>query len=553
MKKTLSINLNGRVFNIDEDAYELLENYLQNLKSYFSKEQDSAEIIRDFEARIEELFQERIRLGYNVISIEQVETVIGQMGKPGEDFGDEDFSSEKSTTNANKEPINQGKSKKRFYRNTDDKILGGVCSGVAAYFDWDPLPVRITFFILILLPIPFMILTYVALWIFMPAAITASQKLEMRGEAVTLENIGKTVSEAASTIKTKSNGCLSSFLKFGFGCLGFLIGLPILFALFIVFIVLISLIFGFSSILFFPVIATTNPIIGAIALILVLGIPLFAIIYALFFSNKKEKPLNKTFKWSIFIVWIIALIVFTSSGVKICKELNQFDGWNIFCDKVENVIAGSGNITDRKEDLPAFSQLKISDNLIATIRIRKGDTHQISINGDDNIINKINWKLDDDVLKLGITDRINLRRSNLIIVITTPEITGVKMDGANKVFIDNKLVTANFNLDVQGIGSFQADSLYIQNLTCNLEGAGKATLGGKVGNAYIKLQGVGKIDAFGLEVDSLTARLNGVGSIRSNPIIFLDAELDGVGKITYKEEPQTKRASMEGVGKVGKE
>jgi len=560
MKKTLNINLNGRVFNIDEDAYELLENYLQNLKSYFRNEQDSAEIIRDFEARIEELFQERIRLGYNVISIEQVEIVIERMGKP-EDFGDEDFKSENSNSSSNKAPINQGKPKKRFYRNTDEKILGGVCSGIAAYFGWDPLPVRIIFFILILLPIPFMLLTYLALWIFMPAAITASQKLEMRGEAVTLENIGKTVSETTAA-SSNNGGYLSSFFKFGLGCFGCLVGIPLIFALCIVFIALISLIFGFSGLLFFPLdflgfdwngITTIHPLASLIALTLVIGIPLFSIIYALFSSNKKAKPLSKTFRWSAFIVWIIALIVFIFSGIKINNELSSqyHNKWNIFCDN--NIVSGSGIIADRTEDLPAFSQLKIDNNLVATVRVRKGDAPQILINGDDNIIEKINWKLKNDELILGIKDHINFQRSKLIITITAPEITGIRMSGANKVFIDNKLTADNFNIKVEGIGSFQADSLYVQNLTCNLEGVGKATLGGKAQKAFIRLEGAGKIDSFNLEVDSLTARLEGVGSIRSNPIVFLDASLDGVGKITYKNEPQTRRASMIGVGKVGKE
>ena len=561
MKKTLSINLNGRVFNIDEDAYELLENYLQNLKSYFRKEQDSAEIIRDFEARIEELFQERVRLGYNVISIDQVETVIGRMGKP-EDFGEEDFSSEKSTADSSKESINQEKPKKRFYRNVDDKMVGGVCSGISAYFGWDPLPVRIVFFILIFLTHLYLIPVYLLLWIFMPAAITASQKLEMRGEAVTLENIGKTVSETTATNNSNNNnGCLQSTLKFGLGCLGCLIGLPLLFALFIIVIVLMALIFGFSSALFFPLNilgfdwnGITHPATGIIASILVLGIPLFSIVYALFSSNKKVKPVSKTFKWSAFIVWIIALIIFIFSGIKLNKEFTyNHKGWNIF-DNIENTISGSGIIADRTENLPAFSQLKIDDSLIATVSIRKGDAYQISINGDDNIINKINWELENDVLKLGITENLNFRKkSNLNIVISTPKITGIKMGSLGQVSIDNKMVTPDLKIEVEGAGSFQADSLYVQNLTCNLGGIGQVTLGGKANQAFIKLEGAGKIDSYDLAVDSLTAQLKGVGSIRCNPVTFFDASLDGVGSITYKEEPKFKQTNTNGVGRIRKE
>lgn len=386
----------------------------------------------------------------------------------------------------------------------------------------------------------------------------------MRGEAVTLENIGKTVSETTATNNSNNNnGCLQSTLKFGLGCLGCLIGLPLLFALFIIIIVLIALIFGFSSALFFPLnlfgfdwngMTTTHPAAGVIALILVLGIPLFSIVYALFSSNKKVKPLSRTFKWSAFIIWIIALIIFIFSGIKLNQEFHK-GGWNInILDNIENTVSGSGIIADRTEDLPAFSQLKIDDSLIATVRIRKGNAYQISINGDDNIINNINWELENDVLKLGITDHLNFRKkSNLIIVITTPKITGIKMGSLGQVSIDNKMVSPDFKIEVAGAGTFQADSLYVQNLTCNLGGIGQVTLGGKANQAFIKLEGAGKIDSYNLAVDSLTAQLKGVGSIKSNPVTFLDASLDGVGSITYKEEPKFKQTNTNGVGRIRKE
>ena len=90
MKKTFTVNLNGTVFHIDEDAYQLLENYLSNLRIHFSREEGSDEIMSDFEARISELLNERIRLGFSVITIEHVEEVIQRMGKPEELFAGEE-------------------------------------------------------------------------------------------------------------------------------------------------------------------------------------------------------------------------------------------------------------------------------------------------------------------------------------------------------------------------------------------------------------------------------------------------------------------------------
>ncbi|MDR0796093.1 MAG: PspC domain-containing protein, partial [Tannerella sp.] len=141
MKKTLNVNLNGRVFTIDEDAYNLLDNYLNSLRSYFRKEEGASEIITDFEARIEELFREKTRLGYEVITLENVEEVIARVGKPA-DFEEKDEQDEERA--AASEPA---KGKKRFYRNMDDKLIGGVCSGIAAYFGWNVVAIRILFII----------------------------------------------------------------------------------------------------------------------------------------------------------------------------------------------------------------------------------------------------------------------------------------------------------------------------------------------------------------------------------------------------------------------
>ena len=89
MKKTLTVNLGGTVFHIDEDAYQLLDKYLSNLRIHFVKEEGTDEIMNDFEMRISELLSERIRLGFSVITIEHIEEVIKRMGRPEEIF-DED-------------------------------------------------------------------------------------------------------------------------------------------------------------------------------------------------------------------------------------------------------------------------------------------------------------------------------------------------------------------------------------------------------------------------------------------------------------------------------
>ena len=89
MKKTLTINLGGTVYHIDEDAYHLLDNYLTNLRIHFCREEGAEEIVHDIELRISELFTDRLNEGKQVITIEDVEEIIARMGKP-EDLSDEE-------------------------------------------------------------------------------------------------------------------------------------------------------------------------------------------------------------------------------------------------------------------------------------------------------------------------------------------------------------------------------------------------------------------------------------------------------------------------------
>ena len=160
MKKTLTVNLGGTVFHIDEDAYQLLDKYLSNLRIHFRQEEGSDEIMDDFEMRISELLNERVRLGYEVITINEVEEVIRRMGKPEEIFADEKHEEYQEQENNHEKGTAQAK--KRLMRDPDNRILGGVAGGFAAYMDWDPTLVRIGLFLLmffygIMIPIYFLL------------------------------------------------------------------------------------------------------------------------------------------------------------------------------------------------------------------------------------------------------------------------------------------------------------------------------------------------------------------------------------------------------------
>ncbi len=199
MKKTLTVNINGIIFHIDEDAYNVLNDYLESIKSHFSRTQDGKEIISDIEGRIAEMLKERIGDERQVITIDDIEHVVNVIGQPSE-FGEEfaeDTSQSQSTT--------AGKNTKRLYRDPDNSILGGVAGGMGAYFNADPVWFRIAFVIASIPGLGTPLLVYAVLWIVIPEAKTAVDRLEMKGEKVNISNIEKSVREEISNLKNKFN------------------------------------------------------------------------------------------------------------------------------------------------------------------------------------------------------------------------------------------------------------------------------------------------------------------------------------------------------------
>ncbi|MBA3649559.1 MAG: PspC domain-containing protein [Chitinophagales bacterium] len=202
MNKTVTINLSGIVFHIDENAYEQLRQYLDRLKGHFAGTQGKEEIITDIEGRLAEMFTERAGDSKNVIMMEDVKAVIDAMGKP------EDFVSDEEVINKNASGTGDANTyyenvKKRFFRNPDEKMIGGVCSGIASYFNVDPLWIRLVFVLLVIMPVLSGVLIYIILWIIIPEAVTASDKLQMRGEPVTIRNIEKNVKEEMENLRKK--------------------------------------------------------------------------------------------------------------------------------------------------------------------------------------------------------------------------------------------------------------------------------------------------------------------------------------------------------------
>ncbi|KKS29113.1 MAG: Phage shock protein C, PspC [Parcubacteria group bacterium GW2011_GWA2_43_11] len=247
MKKVTSITLGGFVFAIEDNAYEKLSEYLSAIEHTFSGNSDYSEISLDIENAIAEKFTRSGKSEKHAVSVQDVEHVIGEMGT-AEAVASEDMSSH---TKHVEEPVHETGSsdttkERRFYRDTDDVIIAGVASGIARYFDIDPVIVRVLFVISLFFN-GFGFFAYIILWLIVPPAMTTAEKYAMRGNRVTIEEITehvkkniqkideRKISEATRGLWATTRGFLQNifaflgkFIRFFFKIITMLVGLGLL-------------------------------------------------------------------------------------------------------------------------------------------------------------------------------------------------------------------------------------------------------------------------------------------------------------------------------------
>lgn len=320
MKKTIQINIGGSVFFIDEDAFQTLANYLEAIKQYLAKNEDRDEIIKDIELRIAELLIEKRISETHAISMHHIEEIIEVMGQP-EDYRMDD----------DEEPVYTKKSSKKFFRDLDDRFIGGVSAGLAHYIGMDPVWMRLIWVLLVLAGFGSPILVYIILWIIVPGARTTSEKLQMKGEPVNLSNIEKTLKKEydnvaqkvkdadikgkTQSLKKKSARFFDWLLKVGkiaVRVILFTIGVVLLIVSFVsIFGIVLSFILpGVTTMPFIEDVNFASNLywVFHIAFGLSLIIPfVFLFILSLYVINPKMNQVGKLTKTSLFLVWILAV------------------------------------------------------------------------------------------------------------------------------------------------------------------------------------------------------------------------------------------------------
>lgn len=366
MNKTVTINISGIIFHIEEDAYEKLSKYLNTIKGYFTSNESGNEIIADIEARIAELLQAKVTPFKQVILMADVDEVINALGKP-EEFvdGEATGSTESSSKQSESHSQHSGPVKRRLFRDPDDKAIGGVCAGVAHYFDIDIVWIRLATFLLIFFG-GVSLWVYIILWIVIPEAKTTADRLAMRGEAINIDNISKKFKEEMDGVKNRAQNFgqnmndgfqthsktvldrIAEVLGGLFKVVGRLIGAFLIFIGFMIMFGLMSSIFGFSiagesaefndwiNIIF---IDRSHYWLAFIGAIIVVGVPAFMILYGGIKLLFKIKYSNRWLNIGAGLLWIVGFIMATYAGVKTGSDFGETSKF-----KESRVIASSAEV-----------------------------------------------------------------------------------------------------------------------------------------------------------------------------------------------------------------
>jgi len=347
MNKTVTINISGIIFHIEEDAYDSLSKYLSTIKGYFSKTDGGNEIMSDIEARIAELLQARINVSKQVILMADVEHVMNIMGKP-EDFGAEQAREENIAREERREHSDE-RIKRRLFRNPDEKAIGGVCSGLAAYFNIDTVWVRLAMFLLIFFG-GLSLWVYFILWIVIPEAKTTADKLAMRGEQANINSIFKSFQEEAEDVKNRGRrqyedvsktvrdnlsyarnstaGVLNTF----FNIIGRMIGLFLIFLGGILLFGYVTSILGISVLdgnndfthwrkVIFE--SSTDYALGVISFIIVVGIPVMMMVYAGVKLLFRVRYNNRWLNLGLGVLWAIGILIAFYVTMSTVKQFNE--------------------------------------------------------------------------------------------------------------------------------------------------------------------------------------------------------------------------------------
>lgn len=332
MTQVMNVSIAGISFTLENDAYAILEQYLEDLRICYKDEPEPQEIMEDIEERIAELILER-GVKERVVSYSEVRDIIEIMGRPGDIKSDDEGS---SSSDEGKTGI-----KKKLYRDVSNKVIGGVCSGLGVYFGADPVMIRLIFVLSALLtsiartlhifnigytlPDSFgiVVLFYLLMWIIVPAARSIEQKCAMRGCGTGIDDIHKNVKVSQMNVGA-NQGRTNDVIKGVFNIVGLSLGAAMLFVGFAGLVAGMFLFWGFELFEGVPVLSVIDYVELGVECVLLVKV-LFSISYTIPFIAMLYMGCRLCFKFKapswrpgliMAIAWIVSSVALVSLVVK---------------------------------------------------------------------------------------------------------------------------------------------------------------------------------------------------------------------------------------------
>lgn len=560
MKTSININLFGTIYAIDEDAHQLLKQYIDNMRIYFAKQAGGDEIADDIEHRIAELFWAQKEKGHESIDLQQVKEIIEKIGNPeqmdspnetegdnssaneGQRLGSAGDTSENGTDKGNNinPDENAGTSaaenaktwfrNRRFYRDPTDKLMGGVISGATSYFGGnDPLPWRLGFIVLCIVLSDFFFYiagVYLLFWLLAPEARSAEDRLRMQGKEVNPNSIKTEILKQQTgqyAPQSQAHGCLSSgvtVIAVIVKVLFILIGVFILFCIFVpLVVVLFSVLFGVTmsqgTNIFTPeasqILSDQHWLIigGLFALILIIALPLYGIFRLL--RGHSLKPMSPSHTALLVLLWVAALIFEGYAFIKMEAQIKSVDIFSNF------------SLDDFDEDGSAISEYYNTDSIsfdaisfcsVGKLVFTQGDSCSFRVEGKPSSLASTQVNVQDGELQITQSDEGN-RHDGITIRVTAPQLSHITLEGVGKMQLKDTLKQDSpLMIKMEGVGAVDADYIECPKLVIYQNGVGGAKFNLHTDTLIVHSEGVGSIKLKGEthiyenNSNSLTSKVN---------------------------------------------
>lgn len=514
MKKTLNINLNGYVFNIDEDAYQVLNQYLEDLGRHFASD-EKEEILKDIEARVAELFSEKL-VNRNVVELRDVQEVIEQLGQPNQ-FEDESDASSDTQKTEPQQNFSTGERRKvrKLYRDTANKRLGGVAAGLAAYMDWDPTLVRILILLVMILSLGWTVFIYILMWIFIPEANSVAQRLEMQGVDPTAENIGSYAATTDTSTASKPSP-LAKILKVIAIVVLSIIGIGLFASVMGVLILSIMLIFHIL-----PIAVSVNEILLLASIGLFLIIPAIAIVMFCIYLVGDRKPHNKWVPWVLLGLWLASIVGMSIFGVNAYNHRSRWDS-----EKIQNALLNHWDDDDEDYDEQYYSNEDrnngdfhaIDAEEAITVRFVQGDSTSVEVKAPQSKIGNVRTDIRNGVLYIRNENQNMKGNQHIIVYVTAPQLDKIKMSEA-------------CNFECEGDVNFP-------KLEVQVEEASRVKLTGKIDTLNVRAEEAAHADLEDVTADVATIRAEEASHVAMGTARELRIQTAEASAVTYKGMPQ---------------